>query len=199
MAEFKDMLKYLREREGLSQSQFAKIIGVSSSTVSMYEVGKRQPDFETEEKIADYFNVSLNVLRGKGESTSTRIPILGRVAAGIPIAMIEETIGWEEIDAKTASRGKFFALKIAGDSMEPKISNGDIVIVRQQDDVESGEIAIVTIDGEDATCKRVRKYRDGIELIPTNPSYEPFYFSRKQAETLPVRIIGRVIELRSKF
>lgn len=83
--------------------------------------------------------------------------------------------------------------------MEPKMSEGDIVIVRQQDDAESGEIVIVTVNGTDATCKRLRKYRDGIELISNNPSYEPIFFTNEEIETKPVKIIGRVVELRAKF
>jgi len=70
MPEFKDMLKYFRMREHLSQSELAEKIGVSSSTISMYEVGKREPDFETEEKIADFFNTDLNTLRGRDNETS---------------------------------------------------------------------------------------------------------------------------------
>ncbi len=79
------------------------------------------------------------------------------------------------------------------------MSEGDIVIVRQQDDAESGEIVIVTVNGTDATCKRLRKYRDGIELISNNPSYEPIFFTNEEIETKPVKIIGRVVELRAKF
>ena len=67
MAEFKDMLKYYRSAAGLSQAELAKIIGVKPSTISMYEVGKRQPDFETEERIADFFNVSISILRGRDD------------------------------------------------------------------------------------------------------------------------------------
>lgn len=77
--------------------------------------------------------------------------------------------------------------------------NGDIVIVRRQDDAESGEIVIATVNGSDATCKRLRKYRDGIELISNNPSYEPMFFSNEEIENKPVRIIGKVVELRGKF
>lgn len=81
----------------------------------------------------------------------------------------------------------------------PKISDGDVVIVRQQNDAESGDIVIATINGDEATCKRIRKYRDGIELVSSNPCYEPMFFSNEEIENKPVRIIGRVVELRAKF
>ena len=83
--------------------------------------------------------------------------------------------------------------------MEPRMKEGDVVIVRRQEDAESGDTVIATVNGTDATCKRLRKYRDGIELIATNPSYEPMYFSNDDVERKPVRIIGRVMELRAKF
>ena len=127
------------------------------------------------------------------------INVLGRVAAGVPIEAIENVIDTEEITEELAKTGTFFGLQIHGNSMEPKMSEGDIVIVRQQDDAESGEIVIVTVNGTDATCKRLRKYRDGIELISNNPSYEPIFFTNEEIETKPVRIIGRVVELRAKF
>ena len=98
-----------------------------------------------------------------------------------------------------ARTGEFFGLQIHGNSMEPKFSEGDVVIVRLQDDAESGDIVIAMINGDDATCKRLRKYRDGIELISTNPSYEPMFFSNEDIEKKPVKIIGRVVELRAKF
>ena len=125
--------------------------------------------------------------------------MLGRVAAGIPIEAIENIIDTEEITEEMARTGDFFGLKIRGNSMEPKISDGDIVIVRKQEDAENGQVIIATVNGTDATCKRLRKYRDGIELISNNPSYEPIFFSNKEIEEKPVKIIGRVVELRSKF
>ena len=76
---------------------------------------------------------------------------------------------------------------------------GDVVIVRQQNDAESGDIVIATVNGDTATCKRLRKYRDGIELVSNNPSYEPMFFSNKEIENKPVKIIGKVVELRGKF
>ena len=127
------------------------------------------------------------------------IPVLGSVAAGIPIEMVENIIDTEEITQEMAATGSFFGLRIKGDSMEPKISDGDIVIVRQQEDAESGDIVIACINGDEATCKRLRKYKDGIELISNNPSYKPMFFSIKEIEQKPVTILGRVVELRAKF
>ena len=129
-----------------------------------------------------------------------RIPVLGRVVAGIPIEAIEEVIDWEEIPQRLAASGKFFALRVCGHSMEPRILEGDVVIVRQQEDVDSGDIAIVMVNGDEATVKRVKKQEDGITLIATNTSvYEPHFYSNQEIRDLPVRILGKVVELRGKM
>ena len=83
--------------------------------------------------------------------------------------------------------------------MEPKMSSGDVVIVRKQPDAESGDIAIVCINGDEATCKKIKKTPEGIMLISLNPAYEPMFYSKKQVEELPLTILGRVVELRAKF
>ena len=156
--------------------------------------------------IADYFKVeksdlideknnSLNSHHRKGVSIS----VYGRVAAGIPFEMIEDVIDTEEISEELARTGEFFALQIHGDSMEPRMKAGDVVIVRKQEDAESDDTVIATVNGTDATCKRLKKYADGIALIATNPAYEPMYFSNKEIEEKPVKILGRVIELRAKY
>ena len=202
MNSFKNMLKYLREREGYSQSELAAKLGISKSTISMYEVGNRQPDFETEEAIADLFNVSLDFLRGKtidNKRNAVSINVLGRVAAGLPIEAVEDIIDTEEISEDMAHTGEFFGLQIHGDSMEPRIYEGDVVIVRQQDDAESGDIVIAMVNGNDATCKRLMKYAGGISLVSLNPKYEPMMFSYQDIQEKPVRIIGKVVELRGKF
>lgn len=204
MADFKDMLKYFRSREGLSQSDLAKKLGVSTSTISMYEVGKREPDFETEEKIADFFNTDLNILRGRDAERicspgAVIVPVLGRVAAGIPLTAAEYIIDTEEISQAMAADGEYFGLQVKGDSMEPKISNGDVVIVRKQSDADDGDLVIALVNGDDAVVKRLKKYKDGIALISTNPIYEPMFFSKSEIEKKPVEIIGKVKELRAKF
>lgn len=205
MPEFKDMLKYFRMREGLSQSELAKKLDVSASTISMYEVGNREPDFETEEKIADFFNTDLNTLRGKSVETfftksNITINVLGRVAAGLPMEAVENIIDTEEISEEMAKTGTYFGLKIKGDSMEPRIYENDVVIVRKQDDAESGDIVIALVNGDDAVCKRLLKYSGGISLVSLNSSkYEPMMFSYEDVEKKPVRIIGKVVELRGKI
>lgn len=200
MAEFKDMLKYYRMRENLSQAQLAKRLGLSASTISMYEVGKRQPDFEKEELIADFFNVDLNTLRGKdveAESKCRRIPVYGRVAAGIPIEAVENIMDYEEIPISW--KGEYAALKVKGDSMAPRILEGDVIIVHLQDDAESGDIVVALINGQDATVKRLIKYANGIMLQALNPAYEPINFTSENMEEIPVTIWGKVVENRQKF
>lgn len=104
-----------------------------------------------------------------------------------------------EIDSITASKGKYFGLKVKGNSMEPRICEVDILIVKRQDDCESGDIAIVIVNGNDATVKRLMKYADGIRLIPNSPAYEPIYFTNEEIISKPVKIIGKVIENRQKY
>jgi repressor LexA len=132
---------------------------------------------------------------------SYRVPILGRVAAGNPIYADEEVIGYTYIDEEYKGDGfEYFALIIKGQSMEPTIMDGDTVIVRKQDYIESGQIAIVLIDGEDATAKEVKETPEGVVLIGHNAAvYQPHFYSRQEIQELPVQIIGRVVQSIRKF
>lgn len=196
---FKEQLKLLRNQKHLSQAQLAKEIGVSSSTIAMWESGEREPkNYETLEIIADFFNVNMELLL-TGTIAPTRIPVLEKVVAGIPLGAIEDIIDYEEIPHSMAKSGDYFALQIKGDSMEPRIKEGDVVIVRKQPDVESGEVAIVLVNGDEATIKKVQKFNGGINLVPSNPAYEVKTYSNDDIESLPVSIIGKVVELRAKF
>lgn len=196
---FREQLKLLRNQKHLSQAQLAKEIGVSSSTIAMWESGEREPkNYETLEIIADFFNVNMELLL-TGTIAPTRIPVLGKVVAGIPLDAIEDIIDYEEIPHSMAKSGEFFALQIKEDSMEPRIKEGDVVIVRKQPDVESGEVAIVLVNGDEATIKKVQKFNGGINLVPSNPAYEVKTYSNDDIESLPVSIIGKVVELRAKF
>ena len=198
-------LSELRKEKGLSQKDFGKIIGAAQNTVSQWENGSREPDNETINRIANFFNVSIDYLLGN-ESTPTttidkgiKIPVLGEVAAGFPMFADENIIDYEEIPSEMAKNDDYFALKIHGDSMEPRICNNDVVIVRKQSDVESGDIAIVLINGDSGTCKKILKYENGITLLSFNIAYEPRFFTNEEINTLPVTIIGKVVELRGKL
>ncbi len=198
-------IKRLREEQGLSQDALARLTGYTDrSSITKIEKGLVDLQQSKIELFAKALGTSVKDLIGwddesKNTKKGTVINVLGRVAAGIPIDAIEDIIDTEEITEELAKTGKFFGLQIQGDSMTPGICNGDIVIVRQQDDAESGDIVIATINGDEATCKRLRKYAEGIELISNNPSYKPFEFSNKEIKEKPVRIIGKVVELRRKF
>lgn len=196
---FSEQLKMLRNKKRLSQAKLADELGVSASTVAMWESGEREPkNYKTLELIADYFNVNMEVLL-TGKLSPNKIPVLGRVIAGIPIEAVDKIIDYEEIPQSMAKNGEYFALQIKGDSMEPKFSAGDVVIVRNQEDVDNGDIAIVLVNGNEATVKKIRKFDGGINLIPTNSNYDVITYTNAQIEQLPVRIIGKVVELRAKF
>lgn len=200
-----ERIKALRTSLKMSQVEFADKINVSKQTLYKYEnnIITNIPSDKIE-AAAKIGNVTPGFLMG-WESLKPKsgkgivINVLGRVAAGIPIEAIEDVIDTEEISEEMAKTGEFFGLQIHGDSMEPKFSDGDVVIVRKQNDAESDDIVIAMVNGDDATCKRLKKYKDGIALISTNPTYDPMYFSKEEIETKPVRILGRVVELRAKF
>lgn len=127
------------------------------------------------------------------------IPVLGKVQAGIPIEAVENIIDHEEISEEMAKSGEFFGLQVNGNSMEPRFIEGDVVIVKKQSDVETGEIGIVLVDGIDATIKRVVKHDNGISLIALNSIYPPKFYTLEEIVKLPVEILGKVVELRGKF
>ena len=206
MPDFSTVFKNLRKDNNLTQAELAKKLGVAPSTVGMYERGQREPDFETLEKIANCFSVNMNTLLGKENETDItsgslgiKIPVLGKVAAGIPITAVENILDYEEISSEMASSGEYVALKIQGSSMEPRMYEGDVVIVRVQSSVEHGEVAVVMVDGSEATVKKVQFQSSGILLQPFNPSYEPIFYSNEEIEKLPVRIFGKVVECRQKY
>lgn len=214
-----DIIKKYRIEHHLSMDDFSKKSGISKAYISLLEknmhpkTGKNiAPSVQYIKQAADGMNMDFNVLfsmidgdvtlefeNGHERKKGVTINVLGRVAAGIPIDAIEEIIDTEEISVDMAKTGDFFGLQIHGDSMEPRMCDGDVVIVRQQDDAESGEIVIALINGNDATCKRLMKYEGGISLIALNSKYEPLIFSNKDIINKPVKIIGKVVELRGKF
>lgn len=201
----KNLNKYLTEY-GKSQKEVAEAIGVIPSTFNTWCQGIALPRMGKVQALSDYFGINKSdliddksALVGKTPSKGFTVNVLGRVAAGIPVEAITDIIDTEEISQELAKTGEFFGLQIHGDSMEPRMYEGDVVIVRQQDDAESGDIVIAMVNGNDATCKRLMKYAGGISLISLNSKYDPMMFTNQEIEEKPVRIIGKVVELRGKF
>lgn len=207
--DFKDRLRDLRLSRGLTLQQVADYVGLQKAAIYKYEHGLTvNPKRSLIEKLATLFQVSPSYLLGINDEEENsdsaikgvRIPVLGNVAAGIPITAVTDVEDWEEIPEKMANSGTYFALKIKGQSMEPRIKDGDVVIVKQQEDVDSGDVAIVLVNGDEATVKEIKKLDTGIMLIGWNTAvYSPRFYSAKDIKSLPVRIIGKVVELRGKF
>jgi repressor LexA len=215
---FGEKLKSYRKAAGLTQAQLGAKVHKSAQVISNlergYTTGLTANDYQA---IANSLNIPLselieghqdlnkpairNIPYASVPHITYRIPVLGRVAAGEPIYADEDIIGYERIDEKFANDGyDYFALRIAGQSMEPSILDGDTVIVRRQDFIEDGQIAVVLIDGEDATVKEVKKVSDGIMLIAHNPAvFSPRVFTKEEIESKPVQIIGRVIQSIRRF
>lgn len=192
------LIKQSRKEKGITQNELAKRIGVSAGAISRWESG----DIENMrrdriEKLADALGIDPNIIIGiePNKEMDGNIPILGRVAAGIPIDAVEEIIGYEEIPKRLLAYASYFALKIRGESMQPNIQDSDIVIVRKQESASDGDIVIAQVNhDEEATCKRLKMYRDQIMLLSDNPAYSPQVYDAKD-----VHIVGVVTEVRRKL
>lgn len=205
MADIGKRIKEKREQQGITQEELAFKLGYKNkSTIAKIETGANDIAQSKVVEFAKALNTSVAFLMGWSDeqispAKGIKIKVLGRVAAGIPIEAIEDIIDTEEITAEMAKTGEFFGLQIHGDSMEPRMYENDVVIVRKQDDAESGDIVIAMINGNDATCKRLIKYTGGISLVSLNSKYTPMTFSNKEILEKPVRILGKVVELRGKL
>lgn len=195
MSSFGKILRNLRKSNNLTQNQLAQALGLAFSTISMYERGDRQPDFETLEAIADYFNVSMDYLYGKcgdinGSSapfptpkiceSTTTFPVIGEIAAGYDNIALEnwqgDTVEIPNAYLKGRTRDEFFVLSVKGDSMYPDYREGDKVLILKQSTLNfSGQIGAVLYDDEIATLKMVRYAagEDWMELVPINPNVPP--------------------------
>lgn len=215
-------LKERRKELGLTQKEVAKQVGVSEATISRWESGDIKNMMrdkihrlsivldispteilnisdEEEEKEPPNRLKSYHEPKAMPDTKYVRVPVLGRVAAGIPIEQIEDVEDYEDFKVPANWDKEFFALKISGDSMQPKIWDGSIVIAERQEDAETGDIVIASINGDDAVCKQLKHFPGGIMLVSLNPAYEPMIFEEGDVNSLPVRILGRVIEVRTSL
>lgn len=183
-------IKRIRLEHGLSQAELGKIAGVSDKAVSTWELGIKVPRMGAVEKMANYFGIAKSMIVDDVQPTPTKqptippgfepmpamdvVPLVGRIACGTPI-MAEENI--EQMVCVPSRWHSTFTLTCKGDSMEPRIHDGDLVAIRSQPEVENGEIAAVRI-GEEATLKHVYLHENFIELRPENPAFNSIILSR---------------------
>lgn len=199
-----DRLRELREERAMTQSNLAALLCVRNTSISRYEKSEREPDYETLKQIAELFDVATDYLLDrtpnrqgipqKIENKNTiPIPVLGVIKAGQPILASGHIEGYILVSPEEARNGEYFYLRVSGDSMNnARICDGDLVFVRCQPDVDNRDIAVVLIDGDNATLKRVIKTDDGVILQPesTNPAHAPAYFPKGKGD---FRIIGKVM------
>lgn len=200
-------IKRLRKERKYTQAHLAELLGTKPTTVASWEQGRNKPLMDKVQKMAIIFNVPISKIVG-GEENDTpsniiyplsdslqrvTIPIIGEIACGDPITAEENIEGYtEETFEKPIPSGTLFALRCKGHSMEPTIHDGSLVTIREQPDVEDGEIAAVLVDGDtEATLKRVKRQGDLVMLMPDNKNYDPIILDEKN----PGRIIGKAVHV----
>ena len=199
-----EILTNLRNEQDVSISELARRVGMAKSAVSRYFNKTRQFPLNRAQDFAKALNTTTEHILGIKTSEpptppsngypTVRIPVLGDVAAGVPILAQQDIVGYEDIPADMAKTGEYFGLKIKGDSMEPKIHDNDIVIVKSMSDAENNDIVIAMINNE-ATCKRLHKYSNSVVLTAINSDYKPIEVTPDEN----IQILGKVVMSISKF
>lgn len=210
MVDFPDRLKQLRKEKELYQKDLADKLNLGRATVGGYEQGTRFPDKETLNQLADFFDVSVDYLLGRTDQRSQLppgaipvdfdkdmklIPVIGTIQCGTPVLAEQNIIGYEYVRKQDINGGTYFYLKATGDSMiNSNIREGSLVLIRKQEDVENKEIAVVMVNGDEATLKRVHKKGEFIILHADNDKYDPMIYSANE-----VKIIGKAVEVKTKL
>ena len=189
-----------RKKElGLTNKQIAEKANLPLRTVEQIMCGTvKSPRLDSVEAIERALGINEKIPLAKQGGRGVKIPVYGEIAAGLPIEAVEDIIDFEEITPEMAASGEYIALSVRGDSMAPRILEGDVVIIRRQETIESGEVAAVMVNGNSATLKRVRYADNGLWLLGNNPSFQPIFYTKQECATLPVRILGKMVEFRGK-
>jgi repressor LexA len=204
---FAERLRFYLKKYDMTQLELSKRLGVGTTSVYNWCNGIKTPRMDKVDAMCTIFNCKRSDLMNEPATPAAPVKgypvifinVLGHVAAGVPLDAQTDIIDSVDIPADWADTGDYFGLRIQGDSMAPNIQDGDIVIVRSQPDVEDGEIAIVLVNGNEGTCKRIKRYADTLLLLSDNPSYKPMVYTAQQVATLPITIAGKVVEARTRF
>lgn len=204
-----ERIKQLRLQKGLTQEELGQYIGVQKSAIRKYEKGSvTNLKRSSIEILANLFGVTPSYLMCIDDNAGvdelgnpvSPIPIIGAVKAGYDFLAEENWKGTVNVEKSLVGDGsEYFALEVKGDSMAPVFMEGDIVIVKKQNDCENNEIAIVIVNGDEGTIKKVRKTDTGIMLVPLNPAYAPMIYSNEEIKSIPIIIAGIVKQLKREF
>ncbi len=204
---FAQRLKELRKRSGVSQAALAGLLGVTQQAVGKWESGRATPDPQTLARIAANFSVSADYLLGciddpTALGTAVRpaenehlISIIGTVRAGFGALAFEEDCGEEYANVKDPDH--YFYLLVRGDSMEPRISDGDLALVRRQNTLENGELGVLVYGEGEGTLKKFVRRGNTVILQPFNTAYTPQIIMGEDLERL--YIVGKVVETRARW
>lgn len=202
----KDNIQNARKKKGITQEELAKKIGVTQQTVQKYENGLiSNIPADKIVAICRTLDITPAYLMGWEDtlfnttpySQGKSIAIFGTVRAGVGGVAYQEILGYESVDATYNNTNDLFWLKVQGDSMTPELNDGDLVLVRKQTSVDSGDLAVVIVDKEEALVKRVFYDTDLIELHSKNPYYPVRRFVGD--EVLDVCVVGLVLESKRKY
>jgi repressor LexA len=193
---FGKVLRNIRFRNGWTLEEMAQRLGTSKQVLSKYERNERLPKAETAWHYAQVLGIDVNDFFTDEEIFPAdvvpisalkveKVPLISAVAAGSPILAEESYDIYVDSPVKAD-----YALTVKGDSMSPTYLDGDIVYIRQQDDVTDGTVAVVLID-DSACLKHVYKIKNGVQLVSDNPAYPPMIRTWPEYDT--IRILGIVV------
>ena len=197
-----DKLRLIRTQRGMKQKDVAKYLGISAPAYNHYESGRNEPDLYTLRRLAELYGITIDELAGNIEEglsfgkTPTLVPMLRRVLLDRNDTIIREVIGYVSGEENFT---KCYAMMQSGSSMSPEINDGDVVIFSSTQSIKSGSIAVVCINGDEGTVKRISTSDNSLILTPANPDYKPMHFSSEQVESLPIKIVGQVIQVRRNY
>lgn len=199
-----ERLSAARKAAKLTQNDVADELGIRRQTYSAYERGVSTPDARTIGVLARMFGVSADSLVAEPSVVKhgmeyCTVPVYRKLFSCAPDGTEENVIGYEEVDSALGMGNALLALRVTGEEMEPRFSDGDVVIIRREEEPPGGAVVAVSVAGEEAVIRKMIRYTDGVRLVPLNPAFEPKYYTQEEMQSLPVTVYGRVAELRAKF
>ena len=201
-----DKIITLLKREKKTQRELCDYLGLNQQAFTGWKNGQTTSYKKYLPQIAKFFSVSVDALVGDADiekafnpipvGVQGRRPIIGSLSAGLGTFAQEEILGWEMVDEQY-NNDEYFYFRVEGDSMSPLINDGDLLLIRRQDSVDSGDIGAVVVDGEEGLIKRIKYDAEHIALVSLNPAYDPMLFLGE--DVLRVRIVGKLVEMKRKF